>query len=207
MKKHWLSLGLILLIAAAIAPIFRNFVREVIIIPLLYIVWLGRFVVEAIPQTGLWSCFLIFFALILAVGLVDKQQRKSTLYLAGDVDEGRVAGWIKLIQQAEKDHYFKWRLAQRLQKVALNVIAHQQGQSLKRTRQQLRQAELDIPPELQAYFQASLQSLGHLPARRRFFRPGPPAASPLDLDPEHVIQFLEQLDPAIQPVQSLPDDK
>jgi hypothetical protein len=206
MKKHLLSFGLILLIAAVLAPIFRNFVREVIIIPFLYIFWIGRFVVEAIPQAGLWSCFLIIISLILAIGLVDKQKRKSTLYLAGNLDEGRVTGWVKLIQQAETDHYFKWRLAQRLQKVALNVIAHQQGQSLKQTRQQLRQGELDISPEVQAYFQASLQSLGHLPAPKRFFRTNSPATSPLDLDPEHVIQFLEQLDPATQPIKNLWDD-
>ena len=63
-----------------------------------------------------------------------------------------------------------------------------------------------MSPELQAYFQASLQSLGHLPAPKRFFRTGTPTASPLDLAPEHVIKFLEQLDPATQPGNNLWDD-
>ena len=175
-------------------------------IPFLYVFWIGRFIFEAIPQTGLWTFFLVIFSLILAIGLIDKRKRKSTLYIPLTIDEGRVEGWVKLIDQAEKDHYFKWRLAQRLQKVALGVIAHQQGQSLKQTRQQLRQRELDIPPELQAYFQASLQSLGHLPVPKRFFQTTSATDSPLDLDLKQVIQFLERLDPETQPIQSLKED-
>ncbi len=191
MKNRLLPLGLILLLAALLAPVFRNFVREVIVIPLLYVFWIGRFIFEAIPQVWLWSACFAVFLMILGIGLLGKQKVKPKTLLPVEANEGRVLGWAKLIRRAEQDDYFKWRLAQHLQKVTLNAIAHHQGQSLKQTRQQLRQGKLDMPPELQAYFQASLQSLGHLPPPKRFFNTK--TTTPLDLDPMQVVQFLEDL--------------
>ena len=191
MKKRLLTLGFISLLAALLAPIFRTFVREVIVIPLLYLFWLGRFFIEAIPQSGLWAGFFIICLLILAASLLEKKGHKPKAPQLAEADRGRIEDWVNLINRAAQDDYFKWRLAQHLQKLTLNAIAHHKGQSLRETRQQLRQGALEMPPELQAYFQASLKSLGHLPAPKRFFQVRPKASSPLDLDPLEVVRFLE----------------
>ncbi len=194
MKKRLLTAGLILLAAIVIAPAFRNVVREVIVIPLLYMFWIGRFIFEAIPQIGLWGAFFTICLLILGVSLlVGNRKRKSTAPVTVEAYPGRVEGWAHLIDRAAQDDYFKWRLAQQLQKLALSAVAHQKGQSFKQTRQQFRQGDLDMSPELKAYFQASLRSLGHLPSPKRFYHTKRSASSPLDLDPIHVVRFLESI--------------
>ena len=193
MKKRLLILGLILLLAIILTPIIRNFVREVIVIPFLYLFWIGRFFVEAVPQQWLWLGFLSVCLLILGLSLIGKRKRKSRPIVIADKQEGRIESWAKLLDQAKQDDYFKWRLAQQLQKLTLSAIAHQQGQSIKQTRRQMRRGELEMPPELTAYFQASLKPLGHLPAPRRLLQIRAQPASPLDLDPAYVVQYLEYL--------------
>jgi hypothetical protein len=60
-------------------------------------------------------------------------------------------------------------------------------------RQQLRNGQIEMPSDIKAYFQTSFQSLGYIsPPRRFFFQKREP--SPLDLDPAHVIAYLEDLD-------------
>jgi len=193
MKKELLPLALGLVLVITLTLFSRNFIREVIIIPLLYLFWIGRFLLEAIPQTALWSVAVGLFLLILGVGLIGQRKRKARLQPPPRIFEGRIEKWARLLQQAEQGIYFKWRLAQQLQKVLLRIVAHQTGQSIKQTRQQLRHNQLDLPPVVQAYFKASLQPLGSLASPRWFFQQRSAGPSPLDLDPAYVVQFLEQL--------------
>lgn len=191
-NRYLILLSLILLLAVFFTPIFNQFVREVIVIPFLYLLWIGRFLLEAVPQTILWGGFSVILMMIMVISLFGKSRPMVQLYKKTPAAQGRIAPWVELIKKAERDAYFKWRLAQGLQKLALDAIAHQSDQSLKETRQQLKQGELNLPPEIQAYFQASLKSLGYLSPSRRLFS-SKAAASPLDLDPAQVAQFLENL--------------
>jgi hypothetical protein len=192
-NRRLLPLGLILLLAVLLAPVLRDFVREVVVIPFLYLFWFGRFIFESIPQAMLWGCFSILILMIMGISLLGKRHRKRTSLKSLEAHQERIESWANLIHRARQDDYFKWRLAQRLQKLTLDAIAHSKNQSLKQTRQQLKRGELDLPPELQAYFLASLASLGQLSAPKRFFL-SKPTTSPLDLDPTQVIRFLENLD-------------
>jgi hypothetical protein len=194
-----LLLGFTLLLAALFTPVFHQFIREVIVIPLLYLLWIGRFLFEAIPQEVIWAGLSIFLMLIMIVSLLGKSKSKLRLLTKSAPDQGRIESWLDLIQKAERDAYFKWRLAQGLQRLTLDTIAHQADQSLKETRQQLKQGELAMPPEIQAYFQASLKSLGYLSTPKRLLS-SKAVISPLDLDPARIAQFIENL--TIEPITS-----
>jgi predicted membrane protein len=195
MKKHLLPLALILLIALLFAPLVRTFVREVLVIPFLYLFWLVRFLLEFLPQASLWPVFVLMIFLILATAFLSRSARPRRVRPLASPEPGRVAGWRHLLGQARADSYYKWRLGQQMQKLALEAIAQQKGQSIKLTRQQLRNGSLNLPADLQAYFDASLQSLGQLSggSRLAFWRRGSHSPA-LDLPPERIILFLENLD-------------
>lgn len=193
MRNRLLPFGIILLLAILFTPIFRTVTREIIIIPLLYIFWLARFFFHAIPQSVLWGIFLGIFIIIISFSLLGKRRARLAGPRMTEARQGRIEGWVSLIDKARHDDYFKWRLAHRLQKLTLNAIAGNSGQTLKQTRQQLRRGELDIPPELQVYFEASLRSFGHLITPKRFSR-RKATPSALNLDPIEVVRFLEGLD-------------
>ncbi len=193
MKKRSWFIGLIIFALLLFTPFLRNFVREVIIIPFLYLAWIARFFFDAIPQNILWTAFFLLCLLIFASSLFEKRKRRKAGLIISQEQAGRILAWTELLEKAKGDEYFKWRLAQHLQKLALNAIAHQKDQTIKQTRRQLKQGDLDLPPEVQAYFEASLRSLGHLSQRRTFFRTKTVTESPLNLDPTHIIYFLETL--------------
>ena len=194
MKKRLLPIALILLIAILFAPLCSNFVRDVVVIPFLYIFWILRFLLTAIPQATFWPCFVLVLFLIMVVSFVQRSHPPQRIRESATKEPQRVEEWAKLLEKAKKDDYFKWRLAQQMQKLMLESMAHQKGLSFNETRAQLRQGMLDMPPDIGAYFQASLQSLGNLSPGSRFSFTKK-TASPLDIDPAVVVAYLEELNP------------
>ena len=89
------------------------------------------------------------------MSLWSKTRPEPQRYKQTTTAQGRIEPWLELIQKAERDSYFKWRLAQGLQRLALDTLAHQADLPLKQVRQQLKEGELRLPPEVLAYFQAS----------------------------------------------------
>ena len=190
MRKRLLPLGVILLAAILLAPLFRNFIREVVVIPLLYVFWIGRIVFDTIPQTGFWGCFLLIALLMASASLLKKSKSKSSTHEVKTVQPGRVETWAHLIRQATEEDYYQWRLAQPLRELILETLAHEARLTSKQIKQRLIDDQLDIPPEIRAYLQASLMSLSYLSAPRFGFR-SRRLTSPLNLDPARVVQFLE----------------
>jgi len=189
MKDRLLPLGFILLLAGLLAPILRDFMREIIVIPLLYAFWWGRFLSETIPQASCWGVFCLVAALIASRSLLKQPRSKLTTEAPELPQPGRVESWVKLLQQATQEDYYKWRLARRLREVTTAMLADEQRLSPKQINQQLRAGSLDIPPDIQQHLQASLISFPHLLKPRPRFRSG--AQGALDLEPERVVQFLE----------------
>lgn len=207
MKRSVLiPLGLALLLAILLMPILADVIREIVVIPLLYILWIGQFLIETLPQGAIWTLFVIFLLIVMLISLAGKQRRKIRRPLTTITNQERIEIWLYLIRQAERDGYFKWRLAQHLQRLTVDTIAHHTDQTSRQTRQQLKQGLLDMPPELQSYFQTSLKPLGYLPAKRFFaVKAAPP--SPLDLDPIRVAQYLGSLEVDTITIQRRYDDR
>jgi hypothetical protein len=192
MKKQLWRFGILLIVAILLAPFSVDFVREVIVIPLLYLIWILRFLFDTISQDSLWLFILVLIALVMLFSLIDKGRFRPLRPPPLSPQPGRVESWETLLRQSQQDDYFRWRLAQQLQRLTLAIMAHQSGETLHQTRLALRHGQLKMPPRVLAYFQASLQPLGYLPQPRTLFS-APPPPSPLHLDPNQVVQFLEEL--------------
>ncbi|MCB9079853.1 MAG: hypothetical protein H6631_19790 [Anaerolineaceae bacterium] len=191
--KRGLTFWLVLTVSVGLllTSTFRTFVREAVVIPLLYLLWIGHFIVAAVPHSALWGCYVAILLVIMGGSLLRRRPRKLRTRPPITAAAGRVAGLADLLHQAEHDAYFKWRLAQQLQKLSLDSIAYHTGQSILETRQQLQQGQLDLPAELRAYFEAGLKPLGSLAAPPQRFLTNRPATA-LDLDPATVVRFLER---------------
>jgi hypothetical protein len=194
-RKRLLLLGLILLLAAPLVLVLRGFVREAVVVPLLYVLWIGRLLFRSIPQSLLWALLLAVALLLATRSLVERKKRLRETRGAEAERTGRVGLWARRIRLTARGDYSRWGLAQHLGKLALEVLAHQERLSARQTRRYLETGELDVPPEIRAYLHAR-------------FRPTPPRpigifsrlmqrrrlgvqVSPLDVDPEAVVRFLE----------------
>jgi hypothetical protein len=103
----------------------------------------------------------------------------------------RVGDWANLLRRINKDVYYRWQLAHSLQRLTVETLAHNERTTIKEIRQRLSDGKLDILPEIQAYLLAGIVSIGHFSEPKSRFRLRKKQSTPLDLNPELVIQFLE----------------
>lgn len=191
MRKRLLLAGLALLPVIVMALVIDDFVREVIVIPLLYLFWIARLLFKSIPQLVLWAGFVIV-ALLTAGKSLSKRKPLLKRRVTETKQYGRVEGWLSLIDRRDQGDYSKWRLAHRLGGLTLETFAYHEGRSLKQVRRQLESGTLDIPPQLRAFLHAGMSSYNPFIRSQRRFRLGAPSAA-LDLDPEQAVQFLEAM--------------
>lgn len=192
-RNRLLFLALVLLLAVPLMLLLRSFVREAIAVPLLRILWVGQILFQSIPQPLLWALLLTIVLLLAMRSLVRRRKPAQETDRAETVYPGRVRTLTKWLQHIDKGYYFKRRLAQHLVELTAEALAVRERQALGQIRRRLE--SLDAPPEIQAYLQAGLKPVSPQPvgflsklARRLRLSTQP---SPLDLDPERAIQFLE----------------
>jgi hypothetical protein len=191
MKKHWRSIVVILLAAAVMAFFLRGLMRENIVGPLAYLVWVGQLIFLSIPQIGIWSVFILV-ALIIALGsLVKKQPSPPRTLIPAKGRAKRISAWAKAIRQTDEDFYYRWQLAQKLQKLTVETLAISERAEPGEIRRRLERGVIDdMSPDILAYLQAGITSFAYLTDKKSRFGLGK-QASPLDLDPALVIQYLE----------------
>ena len=190
MKNYLLPGSLLFLAAGLLTWALQEFIGEVIVSPLLYIFWFGYLIFETIPQVVIWGLF-IFLALLMSGrslfrGLAPSRPARHR----PTENKGRIESWQKLIEAAQRKTYYRWQLAQPLRELTLNILAHHQHQELEQIQQRLREERLELPPEINNYLQASIVSFSHFVVPTPGYGSKPPV-SPLELEPERIIQFLE----------------
>jgi hypothetical protein len=191
MRNRFLPLGLILFLAILLTLVSHDFMREAMVRPLLYVLWVGRLIFESIPQIVIWAIFLFIALLVAGKSLLKKRSLSRQSQRPETIEPERIEAWLKLLHRANQEDYYKWQLAQRLQKLTLEALAQDEQLTIKQVRQHLVAGELGLPPEIQAYLEAGMTSFSHFLGPQSRFRLRR-QSSPLDLKPERVIRFLEE---------------
>src|SRR5919199_1465667 len=185
MRTRFLLIGLLLLPVVLMAVVIQGFVRDVIVVPLFYVFWLLRLLFESISQVLLWGVFIIVVVIVAGRSLVKRVPRLQ-VRPAEDRRRGRVEEWQPLIQQTNQGAFGKWRLANALEQLAVDVLASQERLEPREIRRRLENGTLEVSPEVLAYLRARMPTA----SAQRQVRPRG-RASAADHDLEQVIQFLE----------------
>ena len=186
--------SLILLLLGLLALIITGTVREVIVIPLLLLVWLARLIYESIPQVALWGVFLAIAALVAWKSLAAPRAALPDPQIA-PLHRAPVATWAGMFRRAAHDRYARWLLAQRLGQLTLELLANQEQRAPRGMWHYLRDESRDIPPAVRAYLQAGTRMYYPASFWRRWWTWGSHVearADPLDLDPAEVVRFLDE---------------
>ena len=185
MRNRLLLIALALSALLAMALLIEGFVRDVLVVPLLYAVWIARLFWDSIPQGLLWAAFVLVVVASAARSIVTQRPMRHVRTEETE-RRGRVEEWASLVNLAQQGDFSRWRLAQRLGQLALEVLPEQDLLASKRSVRRLQSETLDIPPAIRAYLQAPMPM-----ARSRRRLRAASRGGPFDLDPEQVVQFLE----------------
>lgn len=189
MSLKWrILLGLIL--AAGLAYFMRDVIYHTVIEPLLFLWWMLGIYYHMLPQVVLWILMVILVVMMAWTSLAtDRPVLRSPLDLHRS-HHGPVESLAGQLFRSSKGLYFKWLLAQRLGKLARDLIAFNSRQSPRFGHEALTGPGWDPPREVAAYLDAGLNgSFADYPRPRWSFQPSRP--TPLDLDPEITLDYLE----------------
>ena len=101
MRKHLLPLVAILTIAGILTFLLQDYTQD-LIAPILFLLWIGRLLLESIPQVIIWGVFVVIAFIIAGRSLLKRGPILRSTRRAEAAPPGRIGSWVKLIQQADR---------------------------------------------------------------------------------------------------------
>lgn len=151
----WLAAVLGLPLAAFLAWWWRAWIRELVVVPLAYFLWLVGRVFESLPQPVIWGALVLgtlLVALRLLAGSVAPPPAARTTPDSG----GRVSEWLRWLHLTRRGVYSRDGLARHIGDTAVAVLAYRQRCTPGEVRLQVREEALELPSPLDAYLRAAL---------------------------------------------------
>jgi hypothetical protein len=175
-----LSLGLVLYF------LVNDFVVVVFVKPLLRAIWYISLFVQSLSQGVLWVGFIFIMLVVTYANLSKGEKTTSSALTTTATNTGTVEIWARMLENAQTSKYSRWRLAQRLKRLTQKLLSPFDQDS----RGQMDLSGLELPEEISAYFEVPHPSIESL--WERLLHRGEEPETALDLDPEIVIQHLQE---------------
>lgn len=129
-----------------------DFIHAVILVPIAYYIWLGKIIINALPQ----NCFII--ALIMACisiiipSLRRRRHRVWTAQQPVDDIKGEVSVWEERLRLLTKGNYSDNRFAYHLGHLVVQILAYEERLPIRDTINAIENgAFTTMPPEVRAY--------------------------------------------------------
>lgn len=157
LRRALIAIAALVIAALPLALVMEDFVRDVIVTPLAYEVWLIGVIVRALPQG------YILTATLLIATYVALRSVQRTRYSAGrqatrkSQPRGVVTLWHNRLQQVRRGTYSKPRFDQLLGRLVLRILAFEHHLPMRLVVSDIDTRTLDIPIPLQSYAQAALR--------------------------------------------------
>jgi hypothetical protein len=194
-RKRWLAIVVVLLLAVPLVLLLRGYARDVVLARLLFIGWWARILFESQPQVRIWTVFLVIALLIALRAVLWRQMLPRRLRPAGLQRPGRISILSRRIQQSVRGSYFDRTLSNAIRALSLEVLAHQHRIPVRELRSRLASAKVAPPPELEPYLDLDQSPLftgrsGFL-ANLRSLLPSKERATTTQAELDRAVDFLE----------------
>ena len=178
-----------LIIAGILAFPLRETVYGIVVIPVAYIAWNLNLVYQSFSQ-GVWwwvVAFIVFF--MIAFSLMPRSQLRSRGGPKSKPPQGQVESLSVWLRRAERGTYFKWLIANRLGKLAYQILLHRESGRSRSVFAPLVGTDWEPTETLQKYLETGLHgSFADFPSSGFLSTQQP---TPLDLNVAEAVDFLE----------------
>ena len=189
-RRRWLvGLGVII-IATLLAFPLHGVVHQLIVVPLAYLLWLLDLVYLSLNQSVWWAGIVLIVLFMLIQSMLPVNQAVKTSVMYNRSKRGNVEALAASIQKSNKGIYFKWLVANRLGKLAFQILSLQEHGKPRSVFAPLTAEGWDSTTDVQQYLEKGLHgSFAEFPNARWFAQP---KKTPLDQDVNEVVEFLEE---------------
>ena len=187
--QRWLILGGVIIIAALLAFPLRETIYETIVVPAAYIAWNLDLLYRSFSQATWWWVIVstVLFILVFSLAPQPRFHRREEQKIKPS--QGQVEGLAVWLRRADKGIYFKWLVANRLGKLAYQILLHRESGRPRTVFTPLLGIDWEPKKELQKYLETGLHgSFADFPNTNRFSAHPP---TPLDLNIAEAVDFLE----------------
>jgi hypothetical protein len=190
-RARWLAAVGVVVIAALLAFPLRGVVHELIVVPLSYLLWLLELVYLSLHQSVWWIGTILVVLFILGRSLLTEIEPPKTTFSLIRSERGKVENLAVSIEKSKKGIYFKWLVANRLGKLAYQILLLREHGKPRSVFAPLTAEGWDITPEIRQYLEKGLHgSFTDFPNSHRSYL-SRPVKTQLDHDVVDVIEFLE----------------
>jgi len=188
-RRVLLVIGL-LIISSLLAIILRSVVYEVVILPVAFLGFQLGIWYHSLSQ-GIWWWLIIALVLfMLAFSLVPAEQPSKQKIIRSKPKRGQVEQLAAEMVRTKSGQYFKWLVANRLGKLAYQILVHRESGRTRSVFDPLAGEGWQPSHELQKYLEVGLHgSFADFPNSKNPFNP--PVRTPLDHNVNEVVEFLE----------------
>lgn len=191
MRQRWLAALGAIVIAALLAFPLREVVNQVIVVPVAYLLWLLDLVYLSMDQSIWWFAAVFVVLVILGQSLLPEIKASRKLIPFAKHEHGQVETLSIALRKADKGIYFKWLIANRLGRLAYQILLQREHGKPRSVFAPLAGEGWDADPDVQQYLEKGLHgSFAEFPNNAWGYL-SPPEKTPLDHDVKEVIEFLE----------------
>lgn len=178
------------LIAGLLAFPLRGMIYETVVIPAAFIAWNLNLLYRSYPQ-GIWWLAVVFLVLVMIVfSLAPRSVLRGPVEEKRKPPQGQVESFASNLRRAQQGIYFKWVVANRLGKLAYNILRQRENGKPRSVFAPLLGDDWEPSKDLQIYLETGLHgSFADYPNVSRFS--GPPHKTPLDMNVREAVEFLE----------------
>jgi len=188
-RRAFIILGIIGVSLVLAFPL-RDAVYQMIIVPAAYVFWILGLAYRAVPQVLWWAGVSVIVLVILLRGLMPLPRVRKEKPVDADEIMGQVETLSSLLTKTERGNYTKWLVANRLGKIAYQILALRETGKERFLYDPLSGPDWAPNADVQSYLVAGLHgSFTDFPQKRRFFLPS--TQTILDHDLKEVVQYLE----------------
>ena len=188
--RRRLILAGVLIIAALLAFPLRETIHETIVVPIAYIAWYVGLLYRSLSQGIWWWVLIAIVILMLAFSLVPDTQFRGRERPKPKPAQGPIENLALSMRRADEGVYFRWLVANRLGRLAYQILLHRERGRPRSVFAPLRGPDWEPSPELQKYLETGLHgSFVDFPYAKRPFAASHKA--PLDQNVVESVEFLE----------------
>jgi hypothetical protein len=187
--RRWLIAAAVLILAGLLAFPLREPIYRTIVIPAAFIVWNLDLLYRSFSQGAWWWGTILLVFVMLVFSLVPHARFHRREAVKPRSPQGQVESLAVWLRKAERGIYFKWLVANRLGKLAYQVLLQRESGRPRSVFAPLVGPDWEPSRELQAYLETGLHgSFADYPASGRL---SPHQPTPLDLNVSEAVDFLE----------------
>src|SRR5689334_4745654 len=179
-----------LVIAGLLAFPLRDAIYRIVVIPIAFIAWNLNLLYQSFSQGVWWVVVALVVFFMIAFSLMPQAPVRPKAGPKPRPPQGQVESLSVWLGRAESGVYFKWLIANRLGKIAYQILLHRESGRPRSVFAPLAGTDWEPSRELQSYLEKGLHgSFADIPnSRNRFVARQP---TPLDFEVSRAVQFLE----------------